>query len=183
MSDEAVRTPDVGATARLAALVTELVAEEDRVAELEKRIADANARVRLLSEKLIPDLMDEAQIGLYEPPDKSVRLSVESALNVTPKAEDRPRVIAWLEENGHGALVKTIVSVAMERGQRDAAVALVGELRSRALLAKEDTKVEPATLKKFVKDEIAAGREIPTTLFGVFEYRRAKLERRKPAPF
>ena len=53
---------------------------------------------------------------------------------------------------------------------------MVDELRNKGHNVKQAEKVEPMTLKGFVRDEIENGRNVPADLFGVYVATRTKIK-------
>ena len=173
-------TPSDDALSKLAGLVAELHLAESDVLRCERTLKDAQVRARDMAEKQIPEHMIEMGLAEFKTID-GVKIELKSSLHVTPKKDDRPAVLAWLEKLGHGNLVKRIVSVAFNRDQEKEASSLLTFLvQEQGFPAKAERKVESSTLKKFVADRLAAGQEVPMELLGVFQYKYAKIVEGKP---
>lgn len=174
------KAPSDDALSKLAALVAELHLAESDVLRCEGTLKDAQARARDLAEKQIPEHMGEVGLAEFKTTD-GVKIELKSSLHVTPKKENRMTVLDWLEEQGYGNLIKRTVSVAFNRDQESEAASLLTFLADdRGLQAKEERKVAPATLRKFVADRLEAGKELPMELLGVFQYKYAKITEGKP---
>ena len=65
-------------------------------------------------------------------------------------------------------MIKNIVSLNFGKSEDEAAASLVDELIERKLNVSQKMKVEPMTLKSYVKTEIEAGRTVPMDMFGVY---------------
>jgi hypothetical protein len=52
---------------------------------------------------------------------------------------------------------------------------LVDELRNKGHNVKQAEKVEPMTLKAFVREQIEKGKDVPSDLFGVYVATRTKI--------
>ena len=81
----------------------------------------------------------------------------------------------WLRDNGHGDLIKNNVMVTFQRKQDNEAKSLVAELRDKGHNVKQAEKVEPMTLKAFVKEQIQEGKNVPSDVFGVYVASKTKL--------
>lgn len=172
--------PSDDALSTLAGLVADLHIAETDVLRKEKELKDAQTHARDLAEQQIPECMHE--IGLAEfKTTEGVKIELKNSLRVTPKKENRMAVLDWLEELGHGALIKRTVSVAFNRDQESEAESLLTYLSAeRGFQARTDRKIEAATLRKFVADRLRDGVELPMELLGVFQYNFAKITEGKP---
>jgi hypothetical protein len=74
----------------------------------------------------------------------------------------------WLRDNGQGDLIKNNVSLTFGRSQDNEAKAIVDDLRNKGHNVKQVEKVEPMTLKAFVREQTEKGQSIPSDLFGVY---------------
>lgn len=61
------------------------------------------------------------------------------------------------------------------RNQDNEAKSLVEDLRSKGHTVKQTEKVEPMTLKAFVKEQIQNGKNVPSDVFGVYVASKTKL--------
>jgi hypothetical protein len=68
------------------------------------------------------------------------------------------------------------VSLTFGRNQDNEAKALVDELRNKGHNVKQAEKVEPMTLKAFVREQIEKGKDVPADLFGVYVATRTKIQ-------
>ena len=85
----------------------------------------------------------------------------------------------WLEENGHGDLIKNIVSVRFGKGENESASRLIDDLEQNGLVPDQKRKVEPMTLNAFLGEQIKTGKDVPTERFGVFMGFKVKIKRGK----
>ena len=72
-------------------------------------------------------------------------------------------------------MIKNDVFVRFVRGQEDQAENFASELAERGMAVSTKKKVEPMTLKGFVREQTEAGVNIPVDLFNVFIGERAKI--------
>lgn len=164
---------DLNRIVRLAQL---MAAQRTEVDTLTEALAVAKAALLRTETEDLPELMRE--LGL-----SSIRLDDGSTVEVVEDVQcgiseaRRPEAMRWLIANGFGGLVKTEVVTQFDRGEAEAAQAFAAEVAAATghHPAVAET-VHPATLKAFVKEQLAAGAVLPFDLFGVRPFNRAKLK-------
>lgn len=172
--------PDSAAITDVGRTAMELYEAELEVLRCEAALKKAQARVRDLSEKTLPDLLEEAKIAEVKLANGGV-LSVEKKLNVSPLKANRPKVLQWLEETGHASKIKRAVRVTVGKDP-EKTEALVKELAADGFADVEvDVWVEPATLTAHVRKCLEAGDELDMDLLGARTYSKAKITG-APAP-
>lgn len=162
---------------QLASLMTEQKRAVD--AAEEALVVAKQALLRTETEDL-PELMREIGLDEVKLVDGS-KVSVKDDLTCGLSEERRPAGLAWLEEHGFGGLIKTAVSLEFVRGEGELAAEVaqrIAEEFQREVTMKRD--VHAATLKSFLKEELAKGADSPLdsdaqALFAVRPFPRAKL--------
>jgi hypothetical protein len=156
----------------LARLLVDYDAEIEAKEEALKALKENARRVR---EESLPTAM--AEVGLT-----SIKLSngekvdIKKDVYASISNDAKPRAYQWLEENGFGALIKTEVSIAFGREEREAAQQLQQELSERGLNANAEASVHPQTLKAFLREQIENARpNLPLELFGARPVNVAKV--------
>jgi hypothetical protein len=164
-------------------LCREQVQLQNEIRELEGAIKVKKARLREVSEELLPTSADEHQIK---------EITTEDGYNVTindfydarisaTDLEQREKAFAWLVANKFDYLIKNKVEIIFERKEHNQAMALVEDLKTRGLAKKSSTKtwVEYQSLKAFVKEQIQKGEvKLPFDLLNIYEGRRAKVTKK-----
>lgn len=163
-----------GELSQLSALAERQAAAQAKVADLEAQLNKAREELRDIAERQVPELMDRIGIdefktttGLKIKIDETIRASI-------PKAK-APLALAWLKNNGHGSLIKRVVSVTFGRGEEEKADELCRRLAGE-FEVDDNASVHPSTLAAFVREKLRNGEEIPLDLFGVHRQRVAKIE-------
>lgn len=164
----------------LAQMAADLHSAEERVLILENELKKAKERRDHIQRNVIPDYM--AEIGMEEFTAAGMKIKIDTVLSVKPKADARPRVLEEVEKLGAGALIKSTVSVAFNRNENDKARSFITDLQEKGLQPKQDRKIEPQTLKKFVKDRLEKGESVDMELFGVSRFARAQIAEGAPEP-
>lgn len=169
-----MNAPDDKTLSSLARLGEDLYEAEAKVLRLEAELARAKKVRDVIKREEIPEVMAETGITSFSTATSSFLL--KEVLSVRPKAADRPRVIQALEEMGEAGLIKNQVSVSFAKGQDSQARALVDQLAERGILAEQARKVEPSTLRAFVRRRLAAGESVDMDLFGVQQFKEAEFK-------
>ena len=121
----------------------------------------------MLSEQEIPNLMQEAGVSEFKLADgSSVSIKPFYAAKIPVSKTDE--AFQWLTGNGYGDLIKNTVSLNFGKSEDNIANSLVEDLKSKGHNVSQKKKVEPQTLKAFVKEAIQNGQNVPMDLFGVY---------------
>lgn len=158
---------------RLVALGELLAQQQARVKELEEELKAAKEAALRTEREDLPDLMIECGMQSFTLEDGST-VTIREEVDARITEATRAAALRWLTDNDYGGLIKTVVSLEFDRGERDSAVELASELGA----ALKET-VHPATLKSFVRERMAEGAAIPADLFNIFPYNIAKLTKGK----
>ncbi len=167
-------TIDTGASQEIADLCNKLLDVQKERTALEDKLKKKKEEELKLSEQDIPNLMQKTGVSLLKLTDGS---SVEikpyySARIPTSRTEE---AFGWLRENNFADLIKNNVSLTFGRNQDNEAKSLVDELRQKGHNVKQAEKVEPMTLKAFVREQMEKGKDVPADLFGVYVATRTKI--------
>lgn len=158
-----------------AILMGELMVQADKeVNRLNDELKIAKARYNKIAMDTLPTLLKElklAFIGL----ENGVMIEVKGDLSTSITKVNHDLAMAWLIDNKFGGIIKTNVTVAFSAEEQEAAA----EFAEATMLEHDGViykaAVHPATLKSFVKEQLAAGTALPLDLFSVHEYSIAKL--------
>lgn len=167
----------------------------DRVIKLAEQLVEAQANVKRLDEELeiatrlrtqletedLPELMREigmTSVSLAN--GKTVEVIEEITCGISE--QNRAAALAWLDSNNYGGLIKTQLNAAFNRQDRESALELMKNLRNEADQAGVEVDcdvketVHAATLKSFVKEELAKGTPLPFDLFSIHPYNKARIK-------
>lgn len=157
-------------------VVQRLTRAQEQVSKLEEAYKLAKAVLDQIQCIELPDLLQE--MGLEEFTTSSglkVRLKSDVKVNITK--ENLPAAVRWMDEHGFGDLVKRAFHIQFGRDEAELAKKFASQLAEQAGLdVEEGLKIEPSTLKKFVRGQIADGGDLPTDLINVFEFRLAEVK-------
>ena len=109
---------------------------EREKSDIEDRLSEKNKQIQELRFKTLPDLMHEAGVdrlglpaqGNLPPCDAKLSPYYHANIAADWPPEKRQAAFDWLEQNGHGDLLKVTVSVSFSKSQMDEARALEGQL-------------------------------------------------------
>ena len=164
---ESTLSVDTGKLKDISQSCKKLLETQKEIEKMEEVIKELKEEEKTISEEVIPNLMQEAGVSMIKTEDgKTVKVSQFYAARIPESKKDE--AFDWLRENDAGDMIKNIVSLNFGKSEDAAAAALVEELIQRKLNVSQKMKVEPMTLKSYVKTEIEKGRSVPMDLFGVY---------------
>ena len=170
-------TVDTEAAKGIAEECNKLIETQKEVANMEEQIKKLKETERNLSEQSIPNLMHQAGVSEIKLDDgTAISIKTYYAASISKANEDE--AFNWLRDNGFGDLIKNNVILQFGKAQDEDANSLVDDLKSKGHNVSQKMKVEPQTLKKFLREEIEAGKNVPADLFGVFVGNRTTIKRK-----
>jgi hypothetical protein len=167
-------TIDTSVSQDIAELCNKLLDIQKEVTTLEDQLKKKKEEELKLSESDIPNLMQKAGVA-------QIKLTDGSSVEIKPyygariPASRTEEAFDWLRENNFADLIKNNVTLSFSRNEDNLAKSLVDELRNKGHNVKQAEKVEPMTLKAFVKEQIEKGKDVPSDLFGVYVATRTKI--------
>jgi hypothetical protein len=144
---------------------------EHRKLDLEAQLTSINKQLNTLYFQKIPDAMDEAGVDtLGIPPegnlpgyDLEIKPFISANIGAKWPPDKRAAALKWLDENGHGDLIKTEVLAAFPREDRDEARKFLETVRASDPDARVEVKesVNHMTLSAWLRDLFSTGQPIP----------------------
>lgn len=150
-----------------------LLQARENVASLEQQLSTAKSDLTRLEQEDLPDLMMELGLSSFKM-DNGASVEIVNEVQCGISEDRRRDAHNWLIEHNFGGLIKTEVSVAFGKGELEQAQALAEQVHGQVKEA-----VHPATLKSFIKEQMAAGSAVPFELFGVRPYNKVKITLKK----
>ena len=158
----------------VAGLAAHLVLANQRVEQAEALLRKLSKERDEISHTILPSKMDE--MGLSELAlDDGSKISVESFYQASLPSDTKDAALNWLDEEGHGDIIKHEVKVSLKKGQREEAESACKALSEVGLEPSVDMSVHNSTLRAFVREEIESGRVIDPSI-KVFVGRRTKVK-------
>ena len=164
--------------AAISGLVTEKINIENEIMGFEAQLKEAKAQLKALDEESIPSCMDEMGFD-------SLRLTSGASLTIKPFVQcsilkdNRDGAQEWLDEQGHGGIVKHEVVVPLPRGNEGDALAtliLAVVYEASNITGQAKHSVHHSTLKAWAREMMENGSSIPDDFFSVFTGRKAYLK-------
>lgn len=148
----------------------------EKVAYLENSLKVAKVDLQRVEEHDLPEAMDRVGLEEFKLKD-GTKLKISTFYNASIPPERKPEAIDWLENQGHGGLIKTEVSLAFGKGELKIAQEFLAWLSEQKpdLSPELSQGVHWQTLRAFVREQVESGATLPLDLFGVFIGRKAKL--------
>jgi len=171
---ESTITVDTAMTIDIAKSCNKLLETQNEISAFEEKLKQLKGTETTLSEQTIPDLMHKAGVAAIKLDDGS-KVEVKPFYSARIPISRTEEAFTWLRSNGHGDLIKNNVMLSFARTQDNEAKALVEDLRSKGHTVKQTEKVEPMTLKAFVKEQIQGGKNVPSDVFGVYVASKTKI--------
>lgn len=165
---------------RLTDLALKTTALNEEITALSVQLAEKSDSVKNILRNLIPTVMEELGMSEFKLVDGS-KIEVKDHLQASLTEANKPAGFLWLEENEFDGIIKTKVHADFGKGEADDAKRARDALVAAGFSAELDRNVHPATLKAFVKERLEAGDSIPVDVFGVFQFKEAKITAPKVA--
>jgi hypothetical protein len=162
---------------KVASLVRKQLALEARINDLEVEIKAAKAQLDSVSGDLLPAALSEHGLSQLKMADGS-EVTVSRYYSASIPKDRSDEAFSWLQKNNFADIVKNQISTSFGRNESNRANDLFERLEQEGYTPSQKQWVEPMTLKAFVKEQVEAGKEIPSDLFGIFIGEKAKIRRK-----
>ena len=140
---------------------------EKEIADMEEVLGERSEQYRKLTEQTIPEAMAEAGMRKFVMEDGS-SIDIKPFYGASiPKAR-QAEAYKWLRDNGFDDIIKNTISVRFGRNEDELSARLLNLLGTQGFPAEQAQKIEPQTLKAWVKERVEKGQPVDTELFGVF---------------
>ena len=167
-----VKNEDLSSVGALAKRAKEL---EKEIEELETVTKERKEQQRKLLEDTIPAMLSELGMKSFKMSDGSL-IDIKPFYSASIREENRAKAYEWLRNNGFDDIIKNTVSVRFGRGEDGLCDTLLGQLREQNYPVEQAQKIEPQTLKAWVREQMERGNEFPTELFGAYVGQKATIK-------
>lgn len=167
-------TPAEETFAALNSLVLSIRDKEAECQEAAAVLAKRQEELRVLNQVTLVNLMDELKLAEFTT-SAGLKITVEEKIEAGISEDRRFSAHKWLEENGHGGMIKRQIGIDFAKDQQKAADALLVELTGKFSAVTEKKAVHPSTLKAWVREMLREGKDFPLETFGVFRRRVAEI--------
>ena len=159
-------------------LANEAAALEHKLAEQEQAMKETKAALHKITDEQLPEALEEMGLQKFTLTDGS-EISVKPIYSASIPRDRREEAFQWLRDHEFGDLVKNNVTVTFGRGEDADAKEFMNLCGSQGYAPDQLEKVEPMTLKAWLRERVEAGDAVPLDLFGAFISQRATIKRSK----
>tara|TARA_R110000868_G_scaffold287600_2_gene547956 strand:- start:620 stop:1195 length:576 start_codon:yes stop_codon:yes gene_type:complete len=159
-----VKDEDLEGISALAKRAKEL---EKEVEDLEEVVKERREQLRKLTEQSIPEALAQTGMRGFMMADGS-RVELKEFYSASITNARKAEAFQWLRDHGMDDIIKNTVSVRFGRGEDELCARLMNLIGTQGYPVEQAEKIEPMTLKAWVKEQVERGNEFPTDLFGVY---------------
>ena len=171
-------TLDTGKLDGVSRLANEAANLEREISDAEQLLKGKKQALHKITDEQLPEALEEMGLQKFMLTD-GAEISVKPIYAATIPVDRREEAFQWLRDHEFGDLVKNNVTVTFGRGEDTTAKEFVGLCGSQGFVPSQTEKVEPMTLKAWLRERVEAGDPIPLDLFGAFISQRATIKRSK----
>jgi hypothetical protein len=171
-------TLDSGKLDGVSRLASEAANLEREISDAEQLLKDKKQALHKITDEQLPEALEEMGLQKFTLTD-GAEISVKPIYAASIPRDRKDEAFQWLRDHEFGDLVKNNVTVTFGRGEDDIAKEFVGLCGSQGFTPSQLEKVEPMTLKAWLRERVEAGDPIPLDLFGAFISQRATIKRSK----
>jgi len=156
-------------------LANEAATLERELADAEKLMKEKKSALHKITDEQLPEALEVMGLQKFTLVDGS-EIAVKPIYAASIPKDRKEEAFQWLREKGYDDIIKNTVSVRFGRGEDELCERLKNLLSQENYPLEQADKVEPMTLKAFVKEQIERGNEMPLDLFGVYVGQRVKIK-------
>ena len=165
---------------RLTGFAEAIIKQDAFVKELDEKLKEEKKKLLKMTDEDLPALMTEANSMEFTLLDGS-KVTIKPQYGASIKVDNRPAAYEWLREHGHDDIIKNTVSCQFGRGEDDLASSFKAFAEKEGYVPNQTEKIEPMSLRAFVKERVENGDEFPMDLFGAYVGQRAVITKAKGA--
>jgi len=148
---------------------------EEAVSRTEDHLKQLKKDLEQVSTRDLPDALMELGLSGLPLADGTV-ISIKPFVSASISKARQEEAHTWLNLNGHGDLIKNIVSINAGKDKLAADTA-IDALVDAGFAPDVKESVHAQTLKAFVREQVEAGTALPLELFGVFLGQKATIKK------
>ena len=168
--------PQDGQLSSVSNIAEQILAEQQRVENLEGDLKAAKAKLLKLTDEELPAAMQELNLSAFALADGS-QVSLKPTYGARIPKDKEQAAFEWLRQRNEADLIKNTVTVRFNKEQDNEARALVEDLRGKDMQPEQASTIHPGTLRAWVKGRVEDGLELDMELFGVWVGQRAEIKR------
>lgn len=145
------------------------------ISDLEAALKEKEGAYRKLTEETLPEAMAELGMQAFVMDDGS-KIDIKPFYSASIPAARKAEAFQWLRDHGMDDIIKNTVSVRFGRGEDELCTRLLDLLGQNGYPVEQAEKIEPMTLKAWVKEQVERGNEFPSDLFGAYIGQKANIK-------
>lgn len=159
---------------KITILAEEMQDYDSQIAEAELQVKRLKERRRKIAEDDLPELFHE--VGMTTLSTRNgLPLKLEKVLRTSIAKGRKVGAIKWLDDNGHGGIVKRNVIVSFDKTKEDKVQNLLNLIGKGWPNNKIERDVNAATCKALIKRLLEEGQEVPKETFGIHQVDEVKI--------
>ena len=159
-------------------LANEAASLERKIADTEQLLKDHKQSLHKITDEQLPEALETMGLQKFTLKD-GAEIAVKPIYAASIPKDRKEEAFQWLRDHEFGDLVKNNVTVTFGRGEDTIAKDFVNMCGSQGFTPSQLEKVEPMTLKAWLRERVEAGDAVPLDLFGAFISQRATIKRSK----
>ena len=159
-------------------LANEAANLEQKIQETEQRLKETKQALHKITDEQLPEALETMGLQKFTLTDGS-EIAVKPIYSASIPKDRKEEAFQWLRDHEFGDLVKNNVTVTFGRGEDDTAKDFINLCSLKGFTPDQLEKVEPMTLKAWLRERVEAGDPVPRDLFGAFIAQRATIKRSK----
>lgn len=157
-----------------------IIKQDAFVKELDERLKEEKKKLLKMTDEDLPALMTEANSMEFTLLDGS-KVTIKPQYGGSIKVDNRPEAFAWLRKHKHDDIIKNTISCQFGRGEDDLASSFKAFAEKQGYIPNQTEKIEPMSLRGWIKERVEKGEEFPMDLFGAYVGQRAVITKAKGA--
>ena len=159
-------------------LANEAASLERKIADTEQLLKDHKQSLHKITDEQLPEALETMGLQKFTLKD-GAEIAVKPIYAASIPKDRKDEAFQWLRDHEFGDLVKNNVTVTFGRGEDTIAKDFVNMCGAQGFTPSQLEKVEPMTLKAWLRERVEAGDAVPLDLFGAFISQRATIKRSK----
>ena len=159
-------------------LANEAASLERKIADTEQLLKDHKQSRHKITDEQLPEALETMGLQKFTLKD-GAEIAVKPIYAASIPKDRKEEAFQWLRDHEFGDLVKNNVTVTFGRGEDTIAKDFVNMCGAQGFTPSQLEKVEPMTLKAWLRERVEAGDAVPLDLFGAFISQRATIKRSK----
>ena len=151
---------------------------EQIIVTTEELLKEQKRALYKITDEQLPEALETMGLQKFTLMD-GAEISVKPVYGASIPKNRKEEAFKWLRDNDFGDLVKNNVTVTFGRGEDGDAKTFINLCGMRGYTPSQLEKVEPMTLKAWLRERVEAGDAVPLDLFGAYISQRATIKRSK----